>query len=97
MVDMKTIQSSRNLDFSKITAAFEKSSSNSKKFEDNRFWKPERDKAGNATATIRFLSKTPADDLPWVKIFSHGFQGPSGRWFIDNCSTTIGKPCPVNL
>jgi hypothetical protein len=35
------------------------------------------------------------DALPWVKIFSHGFQGPGGQWLIDNCLTTLDKQCPV--
>jgi hypothetical protein len=34
------------------------------------------------------------DGLPWVKIFSHGFQGPGG-WLIDNCLTTKSQQCPV--
>lgn len=92
-MDIKTLRASRN-DFSKIASEFEKTA-NGKSFADNRFWKPERDKAGNATATIRFLSRTEGDDLPWVKVWSHAFKGTTGRWFIDSCITTIGKDCPV--
>jgi len=65
---------------------------------DENFWKPEVDKAGNGMATIRFLPASGADGedaLPWVKYFSHGFQGPGG-WLIDNCLTTKGGECPVN-
>ena len=61
------------------------------------FWRPEVDKAGNGMATIRFLPAPPQDGddgLPWVKIFSHGFQGPGG-WLIDNCLTTKNQQCPV--
>jgi hypothetical protein len=61
------------------------------------YWRPEVDKAGNGSAVIRFLP-APAvdgdDSLPWVKIFSHGFQGPGG-WLIDNCLTTKNEQCPV--
>lgn len=62
------------------------------------FWHPELDKAGNGYAIIRFLP-APAvdgdDGLPWVKIFTHGFQGPGG-WLIENCRTTLGiDDCPV--
>ena len=63
----------------------------------DNFWKPEVDKAGNGMATIRFLPASEADgedNLPWVKIFSHGFQGPGG-WLIDNCLTTKNGQCPV--
>jgi hypothetical protein len=65
--------------------------------DDNRFWTPTVDKAGNGMAIIRFLPAA-ADDgddaLPWVRIFGHGFQGPGG-WLIDNCLTTVNGKCPV--
>ena len=65
---------------------------------DDRFWQPEVDAAGNGYAVIRFLD-TPAvdgeDGLPWVQIWSHGFQGPGG-WYIENSLTTIGKTDPVS-
>jgi len=60
---------------------------------DDRFWKLERDKSGNGAAVIRFLP-TPAvdgeDGLPWVRIFDHGFKGPTGKWYIENSLTTLG-------
>lgn len=65
--------------------------------DDNRFWQPEVDKAGNGMAIIRFLPAPSVDGddaLPWARTFSHGFQGPGG-WFIDNCLTTLGEKCPV--
>ena len=89
-------KSSGNLD--KLTKAIEalNASSDGKSDKDN-FWKPEVDKAGNGMATIRFLP-APAvdgdDGLPWIKIYSHGFQGPGG-WLIDNCLTTKNQQCPV--
>jgi hypothetical protein len=88
-MDLNTLRSRRNNDFSKITQELEKTNTNS--HVDNRFWKPERDKAGNATATIRFLARTEGDELPWVKVFSHGFKGPAGRWFIEDCLTSLNK------
>lgn len=62
--------------------------------EDN-FWKAETDKAGNGFAIIRFLPALSEDDIPFVKTYNHGFQGPTGKWFIESCPTTIGQPCPV--
>jgi len=99
MVDFAALKSQRqsgNLD--KLTKAIEalNASSEGAKAVDN-FWKPEVDKAGNGMATIRFLDVSPEDgedSLPWVKIFSHGFQGPGG-WLIDNCLTTNNDKCPV--
>ena len=84
--------------FEKLSKAVEATSAgteNSK--DDNRFWQPEVDKAGNGMAVIRFLPAPAVDGddaLPWVRTFSHGFQGPGG-WFIDNCLTTLNEKCPV--
>jgi len=63
---------------------------------DDRFWQPEVDKAGNGYAVIRFLPPVKGEDLPWVRFWSHGFQGPSGKWYIENSLTTLNKPDPVS-
>jgi hypothetical protein len=63
-------------------------------YKDDRFWKPQMDKSENGYAVIRFLPAPGDEELPWVKTFSHGFQGKGG-WFIENCPTTIGGTCPV--
>jgi hypothetical protein len=87
---------SGNLDkLSKAIEALSQTSEGSEKVDN--FWRPEVDKAGNGMATIRFLpasEKDGEDGLPWVKMFSHGFQGPGG-WLIDNCLTTKDQKCPV--
>lgn len=95
MIDFSKLkQSSGNLD--KLAKAVEALNSSDASSEKEKFWKPEVDKAGNGMATIRFLPTSPqdGDSLPWVKIFSHGFQGPGG-WLIDNCLTTKNQQCPV--
>ena len=88
---------SGNLDkLSKAIEALSQTSEGGSEKSDN-FWRPEVDKAGNGMAVIRFLpaSEKDGDDaLPWVKIHSHGFQGPGG-WLIDNCLTTKNQQCPV--
>ena len=61
---------------------------------DTRFWQPEVDKAGNGYAVIRFLPAPKGEDLPWVRLFSHGFQGPGG-WYIENSLTTLNEKDPV--
>ena len=60
---------------------------------DKKFYYPARDQAGNGSATIRFLPGKTDDEVPFVKIFSHGFKGPTGKWFIEECPTTIEQPC----
>lgn len=63
---------------------------------DDRFWQPEVDKAGNGYAVIRFLAPPKGEELPWVRIWNHGFQGPTGKWYIENSLTTLNKPDPVS-
>jgi len=61
---------------------------------DERFWKPEMDKTGVGSAVIRFLPAPDGEDLPWVKMYSHAFQG-TGGWYIENSLTTIGGKDPL--
>ena len=98
MSSFANLKRNRN-SFEKLSKAVEATSTggseNSK--DDNRFWQPTVDKAGNGMAVIRFLPAPAVDGddaLPWVRTFSHGFQGPGG-WFIDNCLTTLNEKCPV--
>jgi len=67
---------------------------NKNRFKDERFYYPERDKSGNGYAVIRFLGSKDPSSLPYVRVFSHGFKDVGG-WLIDNCPTTIDKPCPI--
>ena len=62
---------------------------------DDRFWSPSVDKAGNGYAVIRFLPAPPNEDVPFIRMFDHGFQGPGG-WYIENSLTTLGKNDPVS-
>jgi hypothetical protein len=62
---------------------------------DERFWKPEMDKTGVGSAIIRFLPAPEGEELPWVKMYSHAFQGPGG-WYIENSLTTLGQKDPVS-
>ena len=63
--------------------------------DDDGFWKPEVDKSGNGSAIIRFLPAPNGEDVPFVRIWDHGFQGPGG-WFIEKSLTTLGEKCPVS-
>lgn len=74
-----------------------------KDYGDDRFYYPERDKAGNASVVIRFLPTPPSpegkpedyDSKCRVEVYRHNFQH-NGQWFIHNCLTTRGdKNCPV--
>ena len=62
---------------------------------DERFWKAELDKTSVGSAVIRFLPAPEGEELPWVKVYSHAFQGPGG-WYIENSLTTTGGKDPVS-
>ena len=62
---------------------------------DERLWKLECDKGGNGYAVVRFLPAPNGEDLPFVKLYSHAFQGPGG-WYIENSLTTMGQKDPVS-
>ncbi len=64
-------------------------------FDDIRQWKPDLDKTGNGYAILRFLPQPEGEDLPWVRLWNHAFNGPGG-WYIENSLTTIGKNDPVS-
>lgn len=73
------------------TDTFEKTSS-----DDDRYWKPVMGKDNTGYAVVRFLPGKDLNKAPWVKLYSHGFQGPSGKWYIENSLTTIGQQDPVS-
>jgi len=63
---------------------------------DDRFWQPTVDKAGNGYAVIRLLPPPKGEELPWARVWNHGFQGPTGKWYIENSLTTLNLPDPVS-
>ena len=82
--------------FDKLTASLNKlNSKSSGPGPDERFWKPEVDKAGNGYAVIRFLPESEGEDVPFVRKWDHGFQGPGG-WYIEDSLTTLGQKDPVS-
>jgi hypothetical protein len=96
MVDFKSLKaSSGKKSLETLTAELTKISGGESKGSDDRFWTPTVDKAGNGYAVIRFLPPPAGEDVPFVRIFDHGFQGPGG-WYIENSLTTLGKNDPVS-
>ena len=96
MVDfskLKAMSGKKSLE--SLTSELNKVSGGEGKSADDRFWTPTVDKAGNGYAVIRFLPAPPNEDVPFVRMFDHGFQGPGG-WYIENSLTTLGKNDPVS-
>jgi len=86
-------------DIARLTRELEKVNAPAEKKGDDRFWKLERDKSGNGAAVIRFLPPAAVDGddaLPWIRIFDHGFKGPTGKWYIENSLTTLNQKDPVS-
>ena len=88
------LKRSRKSVYDKIVSETNKMQSGGGGGADTRFWQPEVDKAGNGYAVIRFLPSPKGEDIPWVRLFSHGFQGPGG-WYIENSLTTLNEKDPV--
>jgi len=93
-MSFKDLKKRSQENISRLTEELEKMNKGAESYKDDRFWKPTLDQASNGFAVIRFLPPVEGEDVPWVRVFSHGFQGKGG-WFIENCPTTIGGKCPV--
>jgi len=81
--------------FDKLTKELSKQNTTYDNADNERLWKCATDKAGNGYAVIRFLPAPGTEDFPFVKIWDHGFQGPTGLWYIEKSLTTLGQPDPV--
>ena len=91
------LKKSRQSQIDKLTQEINKvSSPQQNNGPDDRFWEPTVDKAGNGYAVIHFLPAPKGEDFPFVRVFSHGFKGPTGSWYIENSLTTIGKQDPCS-
>lgn len=95
-MSFKSMKKSSTKDLAKLTEQLEKQNTKSDRADQEGFWKLTVDKAGNGHAVIRFLPAVPKEDIPWVRIWDHGFQGPGGQWYIENSLTTLGKKDPCS-
>lgn len=85
----------RSGNINKLVEAADKLSSRRASYTDERIWKPTKDNSGNAYAVIRFLPAAEGNDLPWNQYWDHGFQGPTGQWYIEKSRSSIGEADPV--
>ena len=63
--------------------------------EKEKYWTITRDSAGNGFAIIRFLPAPANEDVPFVPIWDHAFQGVGG-WYIEKSLTTIKQDDPLS-
>ena len=96
MVNFADLKKNRNSSFNKLNEQLSKMNQGGYSNEDEgKYWKPDVDKAGNGYAVLRFLPAPANEDVPFVRVWDHGFQGPGG-WYIEKSLTTIGKEDPVS-
>jgi hypothetical protein len=98
MSDFQALKKSRQSQLEKLSSEVTKLQSGTQQqgsSDDDRFWKPEVDKAGNGYAVVRFLPAPGGEDTPFIRIWDHGFQGPGG-WYIEKSLTTLGEKDPVS-
>lgn len=89
------LRQSRKSAFDKLASEMNKMGNQSEASSDDNYWKPEVDKAGNGYAIIRFLPAPAGEDVPFVRIWDHGFQGDGG-WYIEKSLTTLNQADPVS-
>ena len=94
MSGFQALKRNRQSQLASLTQELEKTQQTTN-YEDNRIWKVTRDKSGTGAAIIRFLPPSEDEVTPWVRIFSHGFQGQGG-WYIENSLTTVNEKDPVS-
>jgi hypothetical protein len=96
-INFEALKNNRKSQFDKLTSELNKLNQGTTQESngDDRLWKPDVDKAGNGYAVIRFLPAPTGEDVPFVRIWDHGFQGPGG-WYIERSLTTLNKPDPVS-
>ena len=95
-MSFSTLKKSNSLDKLLGAVQVETAQQEKKSYVDERIWKPTMDKTGNGFAIIRFLPAPKDEELPWVKLWNHAFQGPTGQWYIENSLTTISQNDPVS-
>ena len=95
-MSLDTLRRANTLDKLLSQVQAESAPQEKKSYVDERLWKPELDKSGNGYAVIRFLPAPEGEELPWVKVWKHAFQGPTGKWFIENSLTTLNQKDPVS-
>jgi hypothetical protein len=95
-MSFSAMKKSNSLDKLLGAAVKESAPQDKKSYNDERLWKPTMDKTDNGYAVIRFLPTPEGEEIPWVKVWNHAFQGPTGQWYIENSLTTLGQNDPVS-
>ena len=81
--------------FAKIKERMAADKQGARSYKDDRFWSLTV-KDGVGSAIIRFLPPSEGEEIPYVLRYDHAYHNPlTKKWFIENCPSTIGQPCPL--
>jgi len=94
-LSLRELKLNRQQTLTKIEDDFKKQMQRGEGYEDDRFWRPKTDAVGDSLNTIRFLP-APDGEPSIVRVYRHAFQGPTGKWYIENCLSTLNRKDPVN-
>lgn len=101
-VDFSKLKKMSSETFGALNKAIDKLNTSTFASDKEDYWQPTVDKDGNGSAIIRFVpapeyfeGNTDEEDTLFVRIFEHGFKGPTGKWYIENSLTTLGQDDPV--
>jgi hypothetical protein len=91
--NFSSLRSARKTALDKLNEEIKKEQS--KQGADERLWKLSVDQKNKiGYASLRFLPAPKGEDVPWVRLWTHGFK-LNGAWYIENCPTTLNRLCPV--
>lgn len=95
-MSFSSLKKNRSKQFEKLNSELTKLSSNPfSEPDDDEYWAPTVDKAGNGYAVIRFLPAPEGEDMPFVRIWDHFFKGPTGRVYAEKSLSTLNLPDPL--
>lgn len=96
IIDMATfaeMRQNRKNSLNKLTEKLNDINKKNAYDKDDRYWTLGVDKNGNGFAVIRFLPAIAGEEVPYVRLWKHSFQG-NGGWYIEDSLTTINKADP---
>lgn len=93
MVDFSQLRKNAGNGLSKLTEELDKLNQNNFQNDDENYWKPTVDKAGNGYAVFRWLPAPSGEDSPFIRYWDHSFSR-NGKWYIEKSRTTLGEADP---
>lgn len=94
MSDLKSYLKNRKAETQRLQAQLNKTANPQEAYKDARFWEPTVDKAGNGSATIRFLPARSPEEDAYVTRYYRSFKGPTGLYYVETDRSMLGRDTP---